>query len=352
MTLAELASDDVLDSAYEWLCRRRRDYSANADVWAFRRRWPHEKEKIKDELQAGSYRFSLLSRVTLKNGEETDLWSARDALVLKALAVVLAKQLPISRRCTHLKGHGGAKYAVREVRDHLPDNRFVLRTDVKSYYASIDHLMLLDQLAVHIKDRRVLNLMGQYLKRTSERGGAFWDYRQGLSLGCPLSPLIGAFFLNALDAAAAKLHLFYVRFMDDILILAPTRWQLRGAVKVVNEVLEELSLEKHPDKTFIGRIEKGFDFLGYHFGPDGLRVAKQTIANFIEKASRLYEQKRRTVSAVSPFEMYVRRWVRWARSGIGEVKGRTLHSVLLFLTLMYCVLFLLRFSVAELVSGL
>jgi hypothetical protein len=42
---------------------------------------------------------------------------------------------------------------------------------------------------------------------------AFWDYEKGISLGCPLSPLIGAFFLNALVAAAAKLHLFYVRFM-------------------------------------------------------------------------------------------------------------------------------------------
>jgi len=37
--LAQLASDDVLDSAYEWLCRRRRDYSANSDIWNFRRRW-------------------------------------------------------------------------------------------------------------------------------------------------------------------------------------------------------------------------------------------------------------------------------------------------------------------------
>lgn len=80
----------------------------------------------------------------------------------------------------------------------------------------------------------MLNLLGQYLRRTSERGGSFWDYEKGISLGCPLSPLIGGFFLNALDAAAAKLRLFYVRFMDDILILAPTRWQLRGAVKVVN----------------------------------------------------------------------------------------------------------------------
>jgi hypothetical protein len=41
-----------------------------------------------------------------------------------------------------------------------------------------------------------------------------------------------------------------------------------------------------------GRIERGFDFLGYHFSPMGLTAAQRTIANFIEKASRLYEQKR------------------------------------------------------------
>jgi RNA-directed DNA polymerase len=240
--LAQLASDDVLDSA-----QRRRDYSANFDVWNFRRCWQREKKQIKAELLSANYRFSLLTRITLKDGEDTDLRS-RDALVLKAMVLVLGLYLPVSRRCTHIKGHGGAKYAVREVRDHLPDNRFVLRTDVKSYYASIDHLMLLDQLAVHIKDHRVLNLIAQYLRRTSERGGSFWDYDKGISLGCPLSPLIGGFFLNALDAAAAKLRLFYVRFMDDILILAPTRWQLRGAVKVVNQALGALDLEKHPTR--------------------------------------------------------------------------------------------------------
>jgi retron-type reverse transcriptase len=43
---------------------------------------------------------------------------------------------------------------------HLPANRFVLRTDVKAYYASIDHFLLLDQLAEYVKDRRVLNLSG------------------------------------------------------------------------------------------------------------------------------------------------------------------------------------------------
>ena len=51
--------------------------------------------------------------------------------------------------------------------------------------------------------------------------------------------------------------------MDDVLVLAPTRWKLRRAVKAVNEVLGSLRLEKHPDKTYVGRIEKDFDFLGY-----------------------------------------------------------------------------------------
>lgn len=50
----------------------------------------------------------------------------------------------------------------------------------------------------------------------------------------------------------------------------------------------------------------------------GLAVAKQTVANFIEKASRLYEQERRAASAASPLEMYVRRWVGWATAGLQD----------------------------------
>ncbi len=114
-------------------------------------------------------------------------------------------------------------------------------------------------------------------RRTSERGGVFWDYEKSISLGCPLSPLMGALFLKCLDERMAKSGLFYVRFMDDILVLSPTRWKLRNAVKVVNQVLGSLKLEKHPDKTFIGRIERVFDFLGYHFRPDRLSVAANTI---------------------------------------------------------------------------
>ncbi len=317
MILTQLVSNDVLDTAYDWLCQRRRAYPADSDVWSFRQAWAREKDTLKAALAAGRFRFGLLTRITLADGEEVDLWSARDALVLKALTIVLAKHLPVSTRCTHVKGHGGAKAAVRQVVARLPDNRFVLRTDVKSYYASIDHFILLDRLAHYVKDRRVLNLLGQYLRRSSERGGEFWDYEKGISLGCPFSPLMGAFFLHELDQRMERTGLFYVRFMDDILVLAPSRWKLRRAVKAVNEVLGSLSLEKHPDKTFIGRIERGFDFLGFHFSREGLTVAKATIERFVERAARLYEQEPEEAFVSTRFGMYVRRWVAWSGVGLG-----------------------------------
>jgi hypothetical protein len=98
----------------------------------------------------------------------------------------------------------------------------------------------------------------------------------------------------------------YFRYLDDILILAPTRWKLKKPIKVLNQTFSELNLEKHPDKTVLGRTEKGFDFLGYHFSPDGLSVAEKTIENFISRAVRLYEQGADTVR----IGQYVMRWRR------------------------------------------
>ena len=80
-------------------------------------------------------------------------------------------------------------------------------------------------------------------------------------------------------------------------------------MKRLNEVFNELKVEKHPDKTFIGRIEKGFDFLGYHFSREGLTVAKDTLERFVERATRLYEQEQQQTPLLG---LYIRRWMAWA----------------------------------------
>jgi hypothetical protein len=55
--------------------------------------------------------------------------------------------------------------------------------------------------------------------------------------------------------------------MDDWVVFAPTRWKLRKVVRITNRVLERLLVDKHPDKTFVGRVASGFEFLGYHLKP-------------------------------------------------------------------------------------
>jgi hypothetical protein len=93
----------------------------------------------------------------------------------------------------------------------------------------------------------------------------------------PVYRLWKALFLKPLDDAIQGSGLFYARFMDDWIGIAPTRWKLRKAVKQVNAILNRLLLKKHPDKTFIGKAERGFDFPGYFFRPGLLRVAKKNI---------------------------------------------------------------------------
>ena len=77
-------------------------------------------------------------------------------------------------------------------------------------------------------------------------------------------------------------------------------------------------VQQHPDKTFIGRVSRGFDFLGYTFTPAGLDVAPQTVERCVERVSRLYEQDVDMIHIGA----YVRRWLRWTKSGLGECGER------------------------------
>jgi RNA-directed DNA polymerase len=122
-------------------------------------------------------------------------------LGLEGGTLVLTRHLKphISNQCVHVKGNGGGKEAVRQITKQLKDNSFVFRSDVKSYYASIDHHVLMEQLHSHINDARVITLIWDYLNRTVQFGGLYRDIKRGISLGCPLSPLIGALYLKLMD---------------------------------------------------------------------------------------------------------------------------------------------------------
>lgn len=271
------------------------------------------------------------------------IWSAQDAVVLKWVEMQLRERLPAHPLCEHYRGHGGGKHSVHKMERSLRTEKwaYVCRTDIQGFYGRIRRGRLLRQIKRHVRDPNLLNIVHQYLHYSVEWGGEFYSPPRGICRGCALSPLLAGFCLWAMDTyfEAQQGHLRYVRYMDDVVIFTRTRWHLRRAVRALNVFFASGGYGQHPDKTFIGKTSKGFDWMGIMFNRSGcVGVAPRAMANHRERLRRLYEQAwrygkrglRRRVTA------YVRRWKIWrnymlpeecmARSGAyvrgGETTGR------------------------------
>jgi len=81
-----------------------------------------------------------------------------------------------------------------------------------------------------------------------------------------------------------------------------------------NGILAQLKVEKHPDKTFIGKAVRGFSFLGYFLKPGNLRVTSTTNSNMKECIARLYEQG----ACAARIGQYILRWVQWLLGGLSD----------------------------------
>ncbi|HBM17138.1 MAG TPA: hypothetical protein DD381_12470 [Lentisphaeria bacterium] len=322
--LSQIYSDETLDFAYRLLCRKREKFSCNNDIWDLRANWGNEKERIKRHITSGAYTFDVVRKFQ-KDGENIESWSARDSIVLTALYIALRGFFrgTISKSCANFKGHGGLKGAVREVALKITSYKYVIKTDIRSYYASINHEILMEMLGVYIKDKVLLSLIYKFLKRTTYFEGYYIanNEHRGISRSNPLSVLLGSLYLKSIDEYfSAKTGAWYCRYMDDIIIFTKNRFQIDRYVRKLYNLIENLKLKLAKDKTFIGRLERGFEFLGYKFTRAGLEIAKKTIDNFKANISkRLYEPKQHSIKTQEVVSQYVARWKSWVLGGLGNI---------------------------------
>jgi RNA-directed DNA polymerase len=117
-------------------------------------------------------------------------------------------------------------------------------------------------------DRRVLKLVRQWLGAGVLINGVRSETVTGTPQGGVISPLLANIFLHAFDRAWAECGTGeLVRYADDFVVLCSTRSQAEQAGHLACEVLGELGLELHPDKTRVVDLregKEGFDFLGCH----------------------------------------------------------------------------------------
>ncbi|MEK7194508.1 MAG: reverse transcriptase/maturase family protein [Patescibacteria group bacterium] len=140
---------------------------------------------------------------------------------------------------------------------------WVLKCDIKKFFASIDHNLLQYIVAKYISDKDTLWLLGRVINSFETTAG------KGLPLGNLTSQLLVNIYMNEFDQFVKhKLKVkYYIRYADDFIVTTIYRSELENLLPKIEKFLkEELKLLLHPNKVFIKTLASGVDFLGWvHF---------------------------------------------------------------------------------------
>ena len=318
MTLKIIAQEALIQTAYEHVKNRRKNSHANADIWHTATHWHAIKQEIIAKLNTGTYQLDLVKNHILKNKRMVAYWRSPDAIVLKAIAITLTAEINKQshmRRVKHLKGNGGIKAAVREAYE-LSQNpkHFVYKTDVKNYFQTINHKVLLTQLKTYTQDPDLLNLIKNYCERVNVIKGICHHVKEtSIPQGCSLAPVLGAIYLETIEKETQKRGIPSIRYMDDILIISEKRWPLKHMVKKLYQILDNHKQTLRPEKTWMSRIAKGYTFCGYQIQPPRLSISKITLQRFLTKVKELLQDIKNSKTTSL---QYIKRWIRWSQSGI------------------------------------
>lgn len=139
---------------------------------------------------------------------------------------------------------------------------FVLKCDIRKFFASVNHEILKKILEKSIEDKNILWLLNQVID-------SFWTDNEklvGLPLGNLTSQLLVNIYMNEFDQFVKNelKEKYYIRYADDFVFLGRDKNHLENLIPKISTFLEnELKLSLHPNKVFIKTISSGVDFLGW-----------------------------------------------------------------------------------------
>jgi len=153
----------------------------------------------------------------------------------------------------------------RKVSRNNTQTAWVLKGDIKKFFATIDHKILKSILEKHIVDNDILWLLGQIIDSFNTEN----KISIGLPLGNVTSQLLINVYMNEFDQfVKRRLKIkYYVRYADDFVGFNRDKRYLENLILKISQYFEkQLKLFLHPDKVFIKTLASGVDFLGWvHF---------------------------------------------------------------------------------------
>ncbi|MBI3779333.1 MAG: group II intron reverse transcriptase/maturase [Gammaproteobacteria bacterium] len=275
-------------------------------------------EKIRAKLLAGTYVPSPVRRVEIPKpsggtrmlGIPTVMDRFIQQLLLEVLTPIYEPQF--SEHSYGFRPGRSAQDAIKAAQKYVQEGkRFVVDIDIAKFFDAVNHDILMGRIATTIRDKRVLHLIGKFLRRGAMVDGMVEANVEGTPQGGPLSPLLANIYLDALDRELEKRGHAFCRYADDcnIYVGSPSAAE-RTLASITAWIEKHLRLKVNAAKSGAGRVEER-KFLGFRLDREGrIGIAPESIERFKTRVREMWDARQSLTSDQlrDAWLRYVRGW--------------------------------------------